>query len=208
MLGDDINNRVGSFMAGSGRTGSGAHMAALGKGYAQGMAPVLFDWYTGQQDRQLGAAGAATGYANNAAGALGANEGARLATAQGAPGLLDATYSPYTQQLTSAGYGANLPYQRLGMLNDLIMPAASQFGSRTDLGSGFANQTGQSSSATEQASRSDTQTKQLTQTEMLNQLYNNNTGTGSTTGTSKTKVDPLMMALGAGTTLGSAYLGA
>ena len=205
-LKDDINNSVGSTFAAAGRTGSGAHAQALGRGYAAGLAPTMLDWYTGQQRQQLDAAGAVTGSANAAAGALGANEGARLATAQGAPSLLDATYSPYAQSLTAAGYGASTPYERLGMLNNIVMPAASQFGSSTNANQGFSNATGQSAQQT--ANLSNTQSQQLTQSQLLSQLYKDQTGSGTTNTHTQQNVDPLMLALGGGVTLGSAYLGA
>lgn len=204
---DDITNQVGGLFAGAGRSFSGAHANTLARGLASGMAPTMLDWYTGQQRNQMDAANAMAGNAYNASAGLGANTASKVGAMSAAPGMLSATLSPYNTMLDAAQYGRNAPVDTLSKLTGITMQPAAQFGSSYDLGSGYNNQTGQSSTVSENYGLDQQQQQQLSQNNVLTMLQQLQKGSGTSSGTQQTKVDPITALLGAGTMLGSAWLG-
>lgn len=194
---DDITNSVGAQFAGAGRSFSGAHANTLAKGISSGMAAQLLPWYTGQQDRQFAAANALTGNANAASGALANSNAGMLQSMLAAPQLLDATYSPYTQQLAAQQYGRNAPVGMLAQLSDITMPSAQAFGSSFNLGQGDTRDTGQSLSTTRDQSTSSTASNTLNRSNTMAMLESLMSGNQTGKSVTEQENDPLQTMLGA-----------
>jgi hypothetical protein len=99
-IGSDVTNQVNSQFAAAGRDGSPANLMALGRGIAQGEAPVIANQYNTDQANQLAAANSLYGAGNTSYGLLNQNQAAANANAQAGVGV-------GTQALDAQNYGAN-----------------------------------------------------------------------------------------------------
>ena len=137
----DASNSINSQFAGAGRDLSGDHAAALGRGIAQGEAPVLANLYQDAQGKQIDAiktiADAQTGAATTAQGLDKAALDTRAGGVDAAQAALDAKNYGANAQLSLEEQIKKLPFDQLGWLAQYLFPAAG-LGSQSS-GTGTAN---------------------------------------------------------------------
>lgn len=129
---NDISNQVNSMFAGAGRDLSGAHMQTLGRGIAQGVAPL----YEAERGRQMGAindlynAGiGSTGILSNLSQTALGNRQAGIGAATSA---LQARDAGANQQLAVEAMRRGIPIDNLAAVENLLLPIAQLGGtSRT-----------------------------------------------------------------------------
>lgn len=131
---DDIAGRVNGMFAGAGRDFSGAHMKTLGRGIAEGVAPL----YSQERERQLGAINSLYGGANTSTGLLSglsqtslANQQAGIGAAQSA---LQARDSGANQLLSTEAMRRGLPLQNMEHIAGLLTPIAQLGGTSNTQG--------------------------------------------------------------------------
>jgi len=145
-IGSDVTNQVNSQFAAAGRDGSGANLQALGRGIAQGTAPVIASQYNTDIGNQLNAAGSLYGAGNASYGMLNQNQAAANANAQAGVGV-------GTQALDAQNWGANsilaaeaqrqgIPIQNLTTLLGAVSPVAQAFGTTNGTTSGSQTMSG------------------------------------------------------------------
>lgn len=204
MLDSSMTNamdKIGSQFAAAGRSFSGAHRDATASAMSEAALPHLFNNYQFERGQQSNAANALMNAGLGASAGVGQNRSGAVSAMQAAPGMLDTTYSPWKTMLDTSGTGID----NLSKISSFMLPMASAFGEDVALGSTAGSSVGQG--ATQQ------QSNQLTQQDILNMLNStSNTkgkqkGTMSGTSVSEQENDPLSTAIGAGTMLGSAWLG-
>jgi hypothetical protein len=133
-IGNDVTNQVNGQFAAAGRDGSPANLQALGRGIAQGEAPMIASQYNTDVGNQLNAANSLYGAGNTSYGLLNQNQAAANANAQAGVGV-------GTQALDARNYGANailaaeaqrqgIPIQNLTTLLGAISPVAQAFGTQ------------------------------------------------------------------------------
>lgn len=207
-LRDQVTNSVGGQFANAGRSFSGAHSNALGKGMTDAEAPVMLNYLLQQQQNQMNAGNSLASNANAASGALDNIAGNKLAAGNAAAGTLAQTYNPFTADLSAQEYLQQLPTKNLGMLSDLVLPIAQAGGGSVNLG--LSNQTGQETGQQSQTGLVNTDGSAVTNTVGSENSMSKvkQKGSGTTTGTSTTQqtTDPLQTAIGAGVGLGGMLL--
>jgi hypothetical protein len=141
---NDVTNNVNDQFAAAGRDLSPANSTALGRGIAQGEAPILADQYNRNVGAQQGAAGTLYDASGKTASAITNQQQVPLQNAlQGmgaagqVPGLLT---MPGQTALGAANTGAQLPWQGMGWLSALLNPIAGM-GSQSQ-GTGTGSQSG------------------------------------------------------------------
>jgi hypothetical protein len=151
-IGSDVTNQVNAQFAAAGRDGSGANLQALGRGIAQGEAPVIANQYNQDVSNQLNAAGSLYGAGNTTYGLLNQDQAAANANAQAGVGV-------GTQALDARNYGANsilaaeaqrqgIPIQNLTTLLGSVSPVAQAFGTQSGSSSGTQTMSGAQQFAT------------------------------------------------------------
>lgn len=140
VVSDDIANRVNSMFAGAGRDMSGAHMQTLGRGIAQGVAPL----YEAERGRQMGAisdlynAGiGSTGLLSNLSQT---SLGNRQAGVGAATSALQARDAGANQQLAVEAMRRGLPLDNIGAIENLLLPIAQLGGTSKTQGTTTAEQ--------------------------------------------------------------------
>lgn len=140
VVSDDIANRVNSMFAGAGRDLSGAHMQTLGRGIAQGVAPL----YEAERGRQMGAisdlynAGiGSTGLLSNLSQT---SLGNRQAGVGAATSALQARDAGANQQLAVEAMRRGLPIDNLAAVENLLLPVAQLGGTSNTQGTTTAEQ--------------------------------------------------------------------
>lgn len=134
-LTSDIRNQVNGQFAAAGRDMSGANSQALGRGIAQGVAPVLAAQYNTDVERALGAASSLYGAGNQTFGILNdnnqtANQNAQAGIDVGSAAL-QARDSAANQLLAIEAQRRGIPVQNLSGLLGTISPVAQAFGTQT-----------------------------------------------------------------------------
>jgi len=137
-LGDQVKNSVSNQFALAGRDFSGDFSNALGKGYAQNLAPLLM----GQYNQNVGAQQNAAGMMPGISGAMDASALNQLSARSGAAGNVAALNNPYLQQLATAQTQAGLPYTNLNAAQQFLLPIAGLGGTNQGTTSGTSNTTG------------------------------------------------------------------
>lgn len=131
----DVSNQVNSQFAAAGRDGSAANLQALGRGIAQGTAPVIASQYNQDVANQLNAANSLYGAGNATYGLLNQNQQAANANAQAGAGIgsaaLDANNWGANQQLAAEAQRRGIPVQNLSTLLGSISPVAQAFGTQS-----------------------------------------------------------------------------
>lgn len=144
-VGDSVQERINAQFAGAGRDLSGMNQQSIGRGVTQAQLPLLLDQFNKEQANQM-----------NAANAL---YGAGQTTAQTAQGLDQAALNgragalPVAQAATDASLWGpqgqfnldqimgEIPFQKLGMLGNLLLPVAQlgqqQAGTSSSSGTSF-----------------------------------------------------------------------
>lgn len=137
----DASNSINSQFAGAGRDLSGDHAVALGRGIAQGEAPVLANLFQDAQNKQIDAIktiGSTNANAGVTAQALDKDAlGTRATGVDAAQAALDAKNYGANAQLTLEEQIKKLPVDQLGWLAQYLFPAAG-LGSQSQ-GTGTAN---------------------------------------------------------------------
>lgn len=131
----DVGNQVNSQFAAAGRDGSAANLQALGRGIAQGTAPVIAAQYNQDVANQLNAANSLYGAGNATYGLLNQSQQAANANAQAGASVgsaaLDAKNWGANQQLSAEAQRRGIPIQNLSTLLGAISPVAQAFGTQT-----------------------------------------------------------------------------
>lgn len=134
-LTQDITNQVNGQFAAAGRDMSGMNTQTLGRGIAQGVAPVLANQYNTDVDRALGAANSLYGAGNQTYGLL--NDNNQIANQNAQAGIdvgsaaLQAKDSAANQLLNVESMRRGIPTQNLSGLLGTIAPVAQAFGTQT-----------------------------------------------------------------------------
>jgi Chaperone of endosialidase len=129
---NDVSNQVNSQFAAAGRDGSPANLQALGRGIAQGTAPVIAAQYNQDVANQLNAANSLYGAGNTTYGLLNQNQQTANANQQAGAQLgsaaLDANNWGANQLLSAEAQKFNIPTSNLTTLLGAISPVAQAFG--------------------------------------------------------------------------------
>lgn len=143
----DVSNQVNGQFAGAGRDLSGLNMQALGRGVAQGQAPVIAAQYNQDINNQRGAQDAMYNAGNTNSGLLAGLQQQKLGNqAQGITAAgqgLDMQNAAPNAILQAEAQRTGIPIQQLGLLAQLGIPIA-QLGSQS---TGQSNGTNQMSGA-------------------------------------------------------------
>jgi hypothetical protein len=125
---NDVSNQVNGSFAAAGRDFSGANQMALGRGIAQGVAPVIANQYNQDVQNQLAAASQLYGAQNTTGGLLSglnqqklANQGAGVGAAGDA---LSAQNQGANAALQAEAARRGIPVQALGLLAQIGIPIA------------------------------------------------------------------------------------
>lgn len=125
---NDVTNQVNGSFAGAGRDFSGANFQALGRGVAQGQAPVIAAQYNTDVNNQRGAADALFNGGNTNAGLLAGLQQQALANkGQGvsvAGQSLDTQNAGDDAALQAEAQRRGIPVQALGLLAQIGIPIA------------------------------------------------------------------------------------
>ncbi|WP_315831125.1 tail fiber domain-containing protein [Bradyrhizobium prioriisuperbiae] len=128
----DVTNQVNSQFAAAGRDGSAANLQALGRGIAQGTAPVIASQYNQDVANQLNAANSLYGAGNTSYGLLNQNNQQANANAQAGVGVgnaaLDASNWGASQLLGEEAQRRGIPLNAYQTLLGSILPLAQAFG--------------------------------------------------------------------------------
>jgi hypothetical protein len=142
----DVTNQVNGSFAGAGRDFSGANQMALGRGIAQGEAPVIANQYNQDVGNQLNAAGSLYGAQNQTGGLLAglnqqklANQGQGVTAAGQA---LDVSNQGANAALQAEAARRGIPVQALGLLAQIGIPIAGLGQQSSGTASGTQNMSG------------------------------------------------------------------
>lgn len=136
-IGNDVQNRLSGLYAGSGRdpAGAGNFGQTLGRGIAEGTAPVFANAYNSERDRQMAAITGQYGAGGQTAGLLSGLDQTKLGNQVQGIGAADAAnaaqnYGPM-QQLAVEAQRRGIPLQTLAQQMGIVGPAAQAFGSKS-----------------------------------------------------------------------------
>ncbi len=139
-IGNDVQKRLGGLYAGSGRdpSGAGSFGQNLGRGVAEGTAPVFSQMYDAERNRQLGAAQGLFGGAGSAAGLLSGLDQTALGNKQAGLGVAqqagEISNSPYLQQLAVEAQKRGIPLSLLQQIAGIGLPIGDAFGTTNATG--------------------------------------------------------------------------
>jgi hypothetical protein len=145
-IANDVQNRVNAMYAGSGRdpAGAGSYGQTVGRGIAEGTAPVFADIYNSERGRQLDAIGGLYGAGGQTAGLLSnldqlalANKGQGIDAARGAQSFAN---DPHMQALAVEAQRRGIPLQTLAQIAGIGLPIGSAFGSSNTTGTETSTQ--------------------------------------------------------------------
>lgn len=130
-IGNDVTSRINAMYAGAGRdpSGAGAYGQTLGRGIAEGTAPVLYGAYNDARNQQLGAINSLYGAGGTTASTLSGLDQTRLGNMQAGIGAAGAaneasTWGPQAM-LAAEAARRGIPMQHLGQLTGLLGGIAS-----------------------------------------------------------------------------------
>ena len=145
-LRSDITNQVNGSFAAAGRDFSGANQGALGRGIAQGLAPVIANQFNTDTANQRGAADALYGAGNTNAGLLSGLQQQSLANkqlgTQAASQALDAQNAGANATLQAEAARRGIPVQALGLLAQIGIPIAGLGGQSSGTATGTQQDSG------------------------------------------------------------------
>ena len=129
-IGNDVQNRVNAMYAGSGRdpSGAGTYGQTIGRGIAEGTAPVFANAYAQERGNQLGAINGLLGAGMGTAGQLSGLDQTALGNRQAGVGMAGSAlaaqnYGP-TQQLAIEAQRRGIPLGVLQQLTGITAPIA------------------------------------------------------------------------------------
>jgi hypothetical protein len=140
VIGDDAQRRISAMYAGAGRdpAGAGGFGQSLGRGLAEGQAPVLLDAYNKARADQRSAIEALYGAGGQTAGLLSQFDQAALANRQAGLGVAQAAQGfandPYTQQLAIEAQRRGIPLANLQRIAGMTVPIAGLGGTSNTVG--------------------------------------------------------------------------
>jgi len=130
---NDVANRTNAMFAGAGRDLSGANQNALARGISEGTAPVLYNAYNDERNRQLSAIDNIYNGGNTAATtAAGLNKLAndqRMLGYQSQQAMTAAQSAPALMQLQVEAMRRGIPMQNLGQIASMLLPLGQMGGS-------------------------------------------------------------------------------
>lgn len=142
----DITDRTNGSFAAAGRDFSGANSQALGRGIAQGVAPIIQDQYNRNIQNQQGAARGLYDASNSNAGLLSGLQQQYLqnqGTGVGAAGAAtDAANAGANATLQAEAIRRGIPVQALGLLANIGIPIAGLGGQSTGTSTGTQQMSG------------------------------------------------------------------
>ncbi len=148
-IANDVTNQVNGSFAAAGRDGSPGNSQALGRGIAQGEAPVIANQFNTDTSNALNAANTLYGAGNQTYGMLNGNQAqANTNFTNGVGGVsagLNAENAAPTAAINAAAQQFGIPASQLTTLLGAISPVAAQFG--TQSGTSTGNTTNQMSGA-------------------------------------------------------------
>lgn len=146
---NDVSNQVNGQFAAAGRDMSGMNQQALGRGIAQGEAPVIANQFNTDTANRLGAASTLYGAGNTTTGLLSGLDQTRLgnqtAGVDVAGHAIDAANQPFIQQLAIEAQRRGIPLSNLAGAEGLLAPIAALGGTSTGTSNGTSNTTAQMS---------------------------------------------------------------
>ena len=145
-IGSDVTNQVNAQFAAAGRDGSPANLQTLGRGIAQGTAPVIANQYNQDVANQLAAANNLYGAGNSTYGLLNQNQAAANQNAQAGVGVglqaLDAQNWGANAILAAEAQRQGIPIQNLATLLGSVSPVAQAFGTQNGTTTGSQTMSG------------------------------------------------------------------
>lgn len=153
-IGNDVQNRLGATYAGSGRdpAGAGSYGYNLGRGVAEGTAPVFANAYAQERQNQLGAQGnlfgAGTGMSSLLSGLDQTKLGNMFQGIGGATQAQNAAISPWNAILQAESQKTGIPLSILSQLAGIAGPLGQQFGTTTGHSTGTQQMSGAQQFAT------------------------------------------------------------
>ncbi len=132
-IGDDVQNRVNAMYAGAGRdpSGAGGYGQNLGRGIAEGVAPVFAQQYQQERQNQLSALNGLYGAGNQSAALLSQLDQTALgnrSTGVGVAGQAQsAANDPYNQILALEAQRRGIPLQTLAAQMGIALPIGAAF---------------------------------------------------------------------------------
>ncbi len=143
---NDVTSQVNGQFAAAGRDGSAANLQALGRGIAQGEAPVIASQYNQDTQNQLNAANSLYSAGNSTYGLLNQNNQAANANKQAGVDVgsaaLDANNYGANQLLAEEAQRRGIPLQNLQTLLGAVSPVGQAFGTMSGSSSGSQTMSG------------------------------------------------------------------
>ena len=145
-MASDITNQVNGQWAAAGRDGSPGNMQALGRGIAQGEAPVIAAQYNTDTSNAINAANTLYGAGNTTYGMLNNNNRAANANFENGVGTvasgLNAENAPANATLAAEAQRSGIPLDQYRTLLGMISPVAATFGQQTGQSNATSNMSG------------------------------------------------------------------
>lgn len=145
-IGNDVQNRVNGMFAGAGRDFSGANLQTLGRGIAEGTAPILAQQYNTDFNNMRSAADALYGGANTTGGLIaGLNQQGltnKIAGIGASTDALNAQNAGSNAILQAEAQRRGIPVQALGLLAQIGVPIAGLGGQSTSTSKGSQTMSG------------------------------------------------------------------
>jgi len=140
-IGSDVTNRLSAMYAGAGRdpVGSGGFAQNVGRGVAEGTAPVIAQQYNNDIANQMGAANSLYGAGGSTAGLLSGLDSQRFANEGAAAASRD---MPANQLLAVEAMRRGMPIQNIGQIASLLGPLAGLGGTSTGQSQGSNTMSG------------------------------------------------------------------
>jgi hypothetical protein len=139
-IGNDVQNRINAVYAGAGRdpSGAGSYGQTLGRGVAEGLAPLFSDAYRAERQNQLAAMNTLYGAGNATGGLLSQLDQTALGDMQAGIGAAqaarDVANDPFNQALAIEAQRRGIPLQVLAQQMGIALPIGSAFGTTTGTG--------------------------------------------------------------------------
>lgn len=153
-IGNDVQNRLSAMYAGSGRSpeGAGSYGYSLGRGIAEGTAPVYANAYNQERQNQLGAQNSLYGAGAGTTSLLSGLDQTRLQNqamgVSAATQAQNAAISPWNAVLQAEAQRTGLPLSILSQLAGIAGPLGAQFGTTNANSSGTQTMSGAQQFAT------------------------------------------------------------
>lgn len=153
-IGNDVQNRINAMYAGSGRdpSGAGSYIPNLGRGIAEGTAPVYANAYAQERQNQIGAQNNLFGAGNTATSILSGLDQNRIGNMAQGVGLAqqaqNSAIAPQNAILQAESQRTGLPLSILQQIAGIAGPLGAQFGTTNSNSQGSQTMSGAQQFAT------------------------------------------------------------